>query len=370
MVRIAAWLLFVALITSSCSARDAARQQSSDEANIRQLFANYLTESGGHPGQCYAESKYWLKAEQEKSPCYDLAGMHLNPYAKIELSSLRRLDGSPLRYEVVAAAHDTSAEFKGHAFYKDMRITYIAVRDNNQWYLSSALSERTRDWQRATVGPITYVVQPGITFNANRARSAVQFTDSIAREFGTPPMKALRYFMTHSRDDAFAVIGLESAVKVGTGGGFANFGMIFSGTPSEGEEYRHELAHVVLAPLYSANTSTAASEGLPSWLGGTAGMDYRATVASLGRILDTSKTLNLDLIINGSMNAEAFRPAVALLTAMVFERGGVDAVKRFMHAGPSSGAMKKWLEELFGTPWGEIATEWRRRALRPPAPLN
>jgi hypothetical protein len=48
---------------------------------------------------------------------------------------------------------------------------------------------------------------------------------------------------------------------------------------------------------------------------------------------------------------------------MVYERGGVGAVKTLLASGPTSEQLRAALEQLLGKPWLEIATQWRARVL-------
>ncbi len=101
--------------------------------------------------------------------------------------------------------------------------------------------------------------------------------DSLALAFGVAPPPRLDYYVTESVDQALETLGARFPRTFGAAGGFAkpvNW-QVFSGIPSLGEEYRHEIAHVVLLPIIrGSSTSLLASEGVPTRLGGTAGRDY------------------------------------------------------------------------------------------------
>jgi hypothetical protein len=127
-------------------------------------------------------------------------------------------------------------------------------------------------WKRYTVGQIGYVVDPELIFDSAKARSAVAFVDSLASAFDVPALGPLEYYVTSSVDVAMDILGADFPVKYGPHGGFSKpvNHQTFSGIPSLGENYRHELTHLVLSPLFMGNTTTIlASEGVATWLGGT-----------------------------------------------------------------------------------------------------
>jgi hypothetical protein len=93
---------------------------------------------------------------------------------------------------------------------------------------------------------------------------------------------------SESVDQALVILGIVFPQRFGAAGGFAkpvNF-QVFSGIPSLGEEYRHEIAHVVLLPiLRGGGPSVLASEGVPTLFGGTAGRGYQASVRRMDSLL-------------------------------------------------------------------------------------
>jgi hypothetical protein len=154
--------------------------------------------------------------------------------------------------------------------------------------------------------------------------------------------------------------------RFGAAGGFAkpvNL-QVFSGIPALGENYRHELAHVVLLPiLRDAPTTLLASEGVPTWFGGTAGRDYAGSVRHLDAALRTQPQLDLNaMVFDQSVSAELRNAAGAVLAQMVNEAGGVDALRAYLRT--PSGRMRAELERLLQRPWPTIVDAWRRHVQR------
>src|SRR2546426_10990463 len=61
--------------------------------------------------------------------------------------------------------------------------------------------------------------------------------------------------------------------------------LVFSGSASVGEAYRHELAHLVIAPLLRGRTFWLVSEGLATWAGGSAGLGFQQLPPGRARYL-------------------------------------------------------------------------------------
>jgi hypothetical protein len=336
------------------------------EAAIYRTWLAYVASKPQGITDCYTASRFWLASEQTGG-CYDLANSFLMPRTVPRVISIDPADSSGREYRVVLEARHADPSAPSPTWWTAMRITIYAVRDGARWVFSGALSRTTATWRRETVGPITYIVQPGHGFDLARARRAVTWSDSVAGVFGVPPLPPLQYFLTLSTDDVYRIMGLESDVKYGPGGGNAKPGMIFSGTPSVGEAYQHELMHVLMAPLTTGRTTYLTSEGVATWLGGTQGLDFSTAVARLARYLDEHPTVTLDSIIDRelkSFTTTEIYPTGALLAAMAYEAGGIGAVKEFLGGGPTRADLRQTLVRVLRQPWPQIVVAWRSKAAK------
>lgn len=88
-------------------------------------------------------------------------------------------------------------------------------------------------------------------------RSAA-FVDSLAAACNVAPRPRLDYYATESVDQALELPGLVFPRRFGAAGGFAKpvNVQVFAGIPALGEEYRHEIAHVVLLPIIRGNSTS------------------------------------------------------------------------------------------------------------------
>jgi hypothetical protein len=245
-------------------------------------------------------------------------------------------------------------------------IRVYAVREHGTWVFSNALPRVTRDWQRKTVGPFDYVFPLGYRFDSDRAARAAAFADSIASAFEVPKAAHIAYYLTDSPDEMNRIIGLDWFPSSTDGGAFSSGPnrLLVSGNPALGENYRHEIVHVVLGPIGLRGVNSLVWEGVATWLGGTLGMDPRAVRIEYAQFLRAHPDVTLESIFSQSYD-QGFRPAGALLCQMVFERGGISAVKALLASGLSDDALKAGLGRLLGKSWADIQTEWRRRAMTP-----
>lgn len=296
---------------------------------------------------------------------YDLAGFYLPDHAVPEVLRVTPVDPTvDSAYQVVTRFWPQSSTARDSLTRPLLTMTVFARREGDRWVLANALPYLTAAWARERRGRISYRVAPSLTFNADKALQAGAFVDSLATAFGVPAPDRIDYYVTESVDQALEVLGVVFPDRFGAAGGFAKpvNAQVFSGIPALGENYRHELAHVVLLPvLRGAETSLLASEGVPTWLGGTAGRDFPASVRQLESVLQAQPHLTLDAIIDSAGVASEIRNAAGgVLAQMVNESGGAQAVREFLRAGAHPAAIRAALERLLQRPWSTIVADWRR----------
>jgi len=340
---------------------------SQEAATVAQLWQDYLTSKGGQfSSRAGVRSPLWIEAEQREWPVYDLASYYLPDGAIPAVLSIDPVRGlNRDEYRIRTRFRSGEQGLRSPSWWTELVMTVYAVRIGDRWRLANALPRHTRTWHRDTVGPITYVFAPDYPYDVARARRAVAFTDSLAGAFELPPLAPIMYYLTSSVDEVYQIMGLESPVKFGPVGGAAQpiNRQLFSGIPAVGEEYRHELAHLVLAPLCCERTSYFVSEGVATWLGGTAGGDFAAATRDLAKFLSAHPKVSLDSLLSGSFSTAQTYPAAAMLVAMVFDAAGIAGIKALFEGGKSPDALRKTLERLLHRRWSAIATEWRDKVM-------
>lgn len=300
---------------------------------------------------------------------FDLAGFYLPDHSVPEVLRITPLDATvDSAYQLVARFWAAGSSPRDSSTEPALTMTVYARREAGRWVLANALPFLTRSWVHERRGRITYRIAPTLRFDASKAARAVAFVDSLALAFGVPAPAQIEYYVTESVDQALEIIGVVVPERYGAAGGFAkpvNF-QVFSGIPALGEDYRHELAHVVLLPLLrGASTSLLASEGVCTWFGGTAGRDFQGSVRHLATLVRDQPQLTLDVIVDSTgVSSDIRNAAGAVLAQMLNESGGAGAVREFLRTPGSSGAIRAALERLLQRPWPAIVEEWRRRVDR------
>lgn len=340
------------------------------EREVRRVWDEYVTSKNGrYAANAGTPSPLWNASEQARWPMYDLAGFYLPDHSVPEVLSITPVDAAiDSAYRIVtrfwparATPHDSSTK-------PVLTMTVYARREGRRWVLTSALPYLTATWPRETRGRINYRVAPALRFDASRAVRAAAFVDSLAAAFDVPAPERIDYYVTESVDQAMEIIGAVVPERFGAAGGFAKpvNSQVFSGIPALGEDYRHELAHVVLLPIIrDGSTSLLASEGVPTWFGGTAGRDFQGSVRYLASLLRIQPNLDLDVIVDDTrVSSDVRNAAGALLADMLNESGGAGAVREFLRTPGSPRLLRATLERLLQRPWPTIVREWRRRVDR------
>jgi hypothetical protein len=164
----------------------------------------------------------------------------------------------------------------------------------------------------------------------------------------------------------YRILGLDWLPASSDGGGFSSgpSGLLVSGDPSVGEAYRHEIVHVVLSPLSLHGVHPVLWEGIATWLGGTLGMSTAETSRQYAAYLRAHPSVTLDSVLARTYDY-GFRPAGAVLVQMLFERGGVQAIKAALAGGYSDDALKVSLQRELKRSWVDLQRDWHARAVRP-----
>ncbi len=307
----------------------------------------------------------WSEMDRSRWPMVDLVGLYLSPAVEPRVLKIARVViGRSEHLELVVQYRDTTVT--DTLWSASVSRTVFLVNERGAWKLTNPLLRNLRSWDSRLEGKIRFTYEPGTAVRLERARAAVVFVDSLADAFDLPRVDSLTYVVTSGRDAVYRALGVVSAVSISSEGGLAQpvNHLVLSGAPTVGEYYRHELAHIVLRPLIGARTLYVISEGVPTWLGGTGGLDFVESVRRLRPFLIERPTADLDSLLSGrGIDATLTYAASAELVAMAHEVGGADAVRRLFRAGPSLRELRYELESQLGQPWTSISKTWRDRVL-------
>ena len=320
------------------------------------------------PPDCGRPSALWSRVEQQQWPSVDLLCTYVyqgfTNFTLVHLAPAIGLDSTYLIRTLVATVSDSSQDVKPLALYR-----VYATREGGQWVLANALPRVTRGWNHATIGRITFVFPPNRAFSRSRAERTAGFVDSLARAFDVQPPSGIRYYLTDDLGETLRAAGLEFfPLGSDTVGGRAQAPneLVFVGSSSNGEGYRHELAHLVLQPfLAQLKSAGLVQEGLMTWVGGSAGLDFKDLLPRLRRYLDAHPDLTLESIITNPPPREGALDVgydgFAVLCKMVYDAGGVAAIRSLANAGREPRVVLSTAAQLLSVPPAKLDGLWRGR---------
>ena len=241
--------------------------------------------------------------------------------------------------------------------------------------LASALPRVTKDWERRTKGPITFIYAPTQRPNPARIDSAAHFVDSVARTFDVSAPDHLDVVVGPSMDEVERAIGMDFFVEPsgpGQRSGGRNFGSILLvGNPAIGEAYYHEFVHAVLGPHMRAGTQLL-GEGVATWLGGSRGRTPQEMYTAVHRYQLEDSTLTLTgLFRKGFNDREALRASDllygtgALIAKAVYRRHGIAGVRSLYQTSGDGDTLLRAIELALDLPAndnGALDRWWRAEA--------
>jgi hypothetical protein len=338
-----------------------------------------LSSAWGRPwlGQSAAIYRYWTEFLASKAPRYTAPGAALSPYwdpaeqrrwitfpLALNISGGR---GSTTILDVRPATPGTDSVFIVKTLFSTLDsqrlplalIRVYAVRQGDRWVFSNALPRLTRAWRRVPVGGFTYVLAPGYIFHVAKARGATAFVDSVAKAFGIKAPSGVEYYLTESPDEMNRILGIDWVPSLTDGGAFSSGPnrLIVSGDPRQGEDYRHELAHIALSQWSVRGVHPFVWEGVATWLGGTLGMSGAETQRTYAGFLKAHPDVTLDGVMHATTD-QGFRPAGAAFVRLIYARAGIAGVKALLEAGSSEQDLRAVAERTLGMKWTDVQSGW------------
>lgn len=311
-----------------------------------------------------ADSSLWLQSERKKWPTYDLAAGYLLDGSSADVIRIEPANATSVdTFRITTKFSNTDSDNPALSWWREVTETVFAIRVDGQWRLSNALLRNTAGWKRDTVRAIEFVAKPGRQLNRASAERAAAFVDSLADIFAVPRIEHMSYFLFDTIDEAYAMIGLESPVKYGAVAGMAQpiNRLLFSGIPAAGEEFRHELAHMVFLPLMGSGTSTFISEGVPTFFGGTSETDYATAAKGLAAWMREHPQVTLDSLMRSNYPPPQTYAAGAVVADVVNEVGGRHGLKLLFDIGINPSEMREGIQRITKFQWSRFVEEWNLR---------
>src|SRR6266550_4080041 len=303
------------------------------------LWRNYLS---SRPN-CAQRSPLWSPTEQARWPVADLLCSYVyqgfGKFTVVHLAPAVGLDSTYLIRTLVAVVSAPEQAVQPLALYR-----VYATREQGRWVLANA-------------------------FSRSRAEQTAAFVDSLARAFAVPPPAMIGYYFTDDLIQTLSAAGLDFfPLGSDTVGGRADAlnRLVFIGSSTNGEGYRHELAHVILSPFLAAlNVAGLVQEGLMTWTGGSAGLAFKELMPGLKQYVDTHPELTLEGILTNpparSGTLDVGYDGLAVLCKMVYDAGGLTAIQTLAGAGRDPGAVVTTAARLLNIPKTRLDRLWRDR---------
>ncbi|HWC74660.1 MAG TPA: hypothetical protein VG454_12065 [Gemmatimonadales bacterium] len=328
------------------------------------LWRSYLSSAPG----CSQNSSLWSASEQAQWPVVDLLCSYVyqgfTGFTVVHLAPAVGLDSTYMIRTLVATVSDSGHDVQPLALYR-----VYATRERGRWVLANALPRLTRDWSHETIGRVRFVFPPGHRFARERASATAAFVDSLAAAFAISPPVSIGYYFTDDLIQTLSALGLEFfPLGADTVGGRSNAPdrLVFVGSSSHGEEYRHELAHVVLEPFVASfRPSGLVREGLMTWTGGSAGLTFQQLMPGLKGYLDAHPEVTLERILTDPPprvgTLDVGYDGLAVLCKMVYDAAGIPGVRELMSAGREPRAVVDTAAHVLNVAPARLDPLWRRR---------
>ncbi len=325
---------------------------------IYRAWSEYLS---NQPGALRPNPR-WSLAEQEAWVAYDLtrgAAYHGAPATVVDIRPVP--GGDEFIVKTLFARTSETQDIRPIALTR-----VYATQEGGRWVFGNALLRLTADWERTRIGPIEYVTEPGRPLSRSRAERLLTFADSIADSFDVPRLEALSYYVASSPEELHRVMGIDWTFG-GLGYGYAAPAnrLILSGDPVKEEENRHELVHILLAPLATERpTHGLVNEGVATWYGGSSGRTFPELMTEYAGYLAGRPEITLDTVLESNSPDRGWRVGGAVVVELAYAHGGLEAIRRLLRAGRSNEELRLELSKVLGMPWERVLTTWRERVLR------
>lgn len=334
----------------------------SPEHEIFLLWRHYLTEASDS-----VRATLWSAQERSAGRLFDLVGPYVyqgfSHFTVVQLSRAVGLTNTFVIRTLVTSVDGSTLDARPLALYR-----VYATLENGRWVIANALPRTTRLWRRETLGRVTFVFPPAHQFRQGHARATAAFVDSLAKAFGLPSPAPITYYFTDDLSETLRAVGLEFfPIGSDTVGGRSNVVMrqVYVGSSANGESYRQELAHIVLASEVTHHTAGLVAEGLMTWTGGSAGLDYARLLPGLARYLADHPDLTLQSIMRnppprvGSLDVGY--DGLAVLCNMVFTHSGLRGLRAFLSAGTDPSTVLAAAAQSLGVPSSALDALWRKQ---------
>jgi hypothetical protein len=330
---------------------------------VANLWINYLSSKP----DSLTDNPYWNNAEKIKFRNFDFSVPYLYQfpsnqllnYYKPTILSIEK-EGDYYGIRTIFAADGLQGEYRKS---NPWCITKLyAVQENGEWKLKNALPIITENWNKKTIGKITFIYPPSHNLDEELAKKASRFCDEITEEFQFPQWKPFDFYITKSGDELGKLLNFDfSFAGYTTGIGMNENRMLLSGLGSE--FYPHEFIHLIVPDI---DRHGLMEEGFATWKGGQGGKTFEESANILANEIYLNQTITFTDILNKKWGWQyaAFYTTGAIFFKAAYDKGGIVLVKKLLETPNDNEKLIQTICSLFEIEKNEIDIFWRSEVLK------
>lgn len=333
------------------------------DAEVQSIYKLWQKHLSNHPDQIY-DNPYWSEQQKEKWHDYDISrrwtygyelanGMNLHDAfgLKPRVLSIEKKDSL---YAIKTLYAPKNLE-NSQEIYSIQRV--YASKENGKWKLFSVLPFMTNDWKRKKIGDIQFIYPANFTFDEKKAQSSSNFVRQLTNKFNINLSDPINYYLAPSFVEMAKISGLDYAWDGNDGRGYPKNNQVFVGTGSE--TYPHELVHAIFKDY---ELHPFVDEGLATYYGGIGQKPFDELVQSVAQKVSSDESLTLSKTLSGQrISSQVYYVSGAIFIKAVEEKGGAQAVKKFLQLASSKKGIYQAIDQILGVSKDNANNFWRKK---------
>jgi hypothetical protein len=335
----------------------------SEIKEIAKLWINYLNSEpdkiSDNPNWNEEEKNLYRDFDLSRTLLYQFPSENLLRYYKPKILSIEK-EGEHYGIRTLFSANGLEGEYRKSDPWAIQKL--YAVKENNEWKLKNALPVITTDWNKKTVGKITFIYPLNHIFNQELAEKANQFCNQITTEFQFPEWKPFDFYITQSGDELGKLLNFDFFFAGYTIGiGLNEKRILLSGFGSE--YYPHEFVHLIV-PKFDRHGLI--EEGFATWKGGQGGKTFEESAKLFANELAKNDTVSFLDVLNRKWGWQyaAFYTTGAILCNSSFKKGGVKLVNEILKIPNDTEKLIDNLCLVFSIDKKDFDNFWRSETLK------
>jgi hypothetical protein len=237
-----------------------------------------------------------------------------------------------------------------------------AAQENGTWKLKNGIHNLTKNWQRKTVGKITFIYPPEHRFNDSLAQEANIFCANLADKFQLSGWQPFDFYIAKDPDQMGALFGFDFYYAgYTTGVGMNSNRMLFSGMDSEW--YPHEFVHLLVE---NKPRHKIIDEGFATWNGGAKKLTFDENTKILAAQLNKNNKVTFTDILDKSWGWQynAFYTTGAIICQSIYQQKGLAGITALLNTSVDDSTFMDELCKLYGIPKNELNNYMRKEILK------